>query len=392
MNSHGPCVTLVSLTAKPTRTMGKPLNRGRVMFIRVLIVASLVSMIACSRRTQEKATLPPAASAARPSVRVVPAADRLGVGIARVSGAIRSKSEATLSARVTGQILKLDVRVGDRVKRGQVLAHLDSTNARIAVTNAKAAERVASANLDSARTELERMKALRQSDAVPGAQFDKATATFSLASAQLEQSQAAIAAARQQIADATLTAPFDGVVTAKYKSAGDSVAMVPPTPILTVTDPDFLEVRFAVPEPLVMFVQLGSAIRGTASPSGQPFEANVRVVGSVVDTSTRTVEVIADVTKPKDGSLRSGALVNVDLANADSLVGPFVPATAVRTEGTNRYVLVVNGDKLEKRDVVVVPINAGTVQVKSGLKVLEKVVVDAATELQAGDLVAVLSE
>ncbi len=91
------------------------------MFIRALILASLVSMIACSRRTQEKATLPPAASAARPSVRVVPAADRLGVGIARVSGAIRSKSEATLSARFTGQILKLDVRVGDRVKRGQAL-------------------------------------------------------------------------------------------------------------------------------------------------------------------------------------------------------------------------------------------------------------------------------
>lgn len=362
------------------------------MSIRFLVFASLVLITACSRRTQEKASLPPAPSAARPSVRVVAAADRLDVGIARVSGAIRSNSEATLSAKFTGQIVKLDVRVGDRVKRGQPLVYLDSTNARISLETAKAAERVAVANLESSRTELDRMKALRQSDAVPGAQFDKATAAFSLASAQVDQSRAAMASAQQQIVDATLTAPFDGLVTGKFKNAGDTVAMMPPTAILTITDPDSLEVRFAVPEPLVMFAQKGSSIHGIASPSGLPFEANVRVVGSIVDTNTRTVEVIGDVTKPKDGSLRPGALVNVDLANAESLVGPFIPATAVRTEGTARYVLMVNGEKLEQRDVMAVAINAGTVQIKSGLKAGDKVVVEAATELRAGDLVAVLSE
>lgn len=392
MNRSEPCRTLVSLIVRPTPTASKPPTRIRSMFVRILIFASLMSISACSRRTQEKASLPPAPSTARPSVRVVLAAERLDVGIARVSGAVRSKSEATLSAKFTGQILKFDVRVGDRVKRGQPLVYLDGTNARLAVGNAKAAERVTAANFENARTELDRIKVLRERDVVTGAEFDKVTAAFSLASAQVDQARAAIASAQQQIVDATLTAPFDGVVTGKFKSTGDTVAMMPPTAILTITDPDSLEVRFAVPEPLVAFAQTGSAIQGIASPSGQPFEAKVRAVGSVVDTNTRTVEVIADVTKPKDGSLRSGALVNVDLVNAESLVGPFIPAAAVRTDGIVRYVLVVSGEKLERREVVAIPINAGTVQIKSGLKAGDNVVVDATTELRAGDLVTVLSE
>jgi RND family efflux transporter MFP subunit len=355
------------------------------------MVACLLVATACSRRTQEKASLPAAGSAAPPAVRVATASERLDVGIARVSGAIRSKNEATLSAKFTGQLVKLDVSVGDHVKRGQALGYLDSTNARIALENANAAERVASANFAGTKTEFERTKSLAQSGSVPGAQLDRSQTAFDLAGAQLEQARVAIHSAQQQITDATLIAPFDGVVTGKFKNTGDTVAMMPPTALLTLSDPGSLEVRFAVPEPLAAFAHAGDTVRGSVSPSGLPFEATVRVVGSVVDLATRTVEVIADLTNPKDGSVRSGALVNVDLGKAESLVGPFIPTAAIRIDGAQRYVLVVAGDKLVRRDVEGVPINAGIAQVKRGLVAGDRVVVDpGATDLRAGDTVAVL--
>lgn len=356
-----------------------------------LMTAVALSFLGCAKSEHEKASLPTIGTSA-PAVRVAKPSKHLDSGVARVSGAIRAKNEATLSPKFSAQIVKMNAAVGDRVKRGQTLVQLDASNASIALQSAKAAERLAVLNVASAKVELDRNSALLKAGAIPGNMMDKVQTGYDVSAAQLDQARVAIRASQQQIADSTITAPFDGVVTARFKNVGDTVAMMPPSPILTLTDPDSLELKLSVPEALVAYAKAGDEIHGIASPSGLPFSAKVRVVGGTVELATRTVEVLADIIKPLDGSLRPGALVSVDFGKSGAMAGPFIPAAAVRTEGAAHFVHVVRASKIERRDVVVVPVNPGTLQVKSGLGFEDDVVVDGGSGLRVGDQVAIVTD
>lgn len=359
--------------------------------MRLALMTVVALFVGCAKSDHEKASLPTIGTTA-PAVRVAKPTKQLDSGIARVSGAIRAKNEATLSPKFTSQIVKINAGVGDRVKRGQTLVQLDATNASIALQNAKAAERLAALNVASAKVEVDRNTALLKAGAIPGNMMDKVQTGYDVSAAQLDQARVAIRASQQQIADSTITAPFDGVVTAKFKNVGDTVAMMPPSPILTLTDPDNLELKLSVPEALIAYAKAGDQIHGVASPSALRFSAKLRVIGGTVELSTRTVEVLADIIEPLDGSLRPGALVSVDFGTSGALAGPFIPASAVRTEGAVHFVHVVRASKIERREVVVVPVNPGTLQVKSGIGFDDDIIVDGGSGLHVGDLVAVVTE
>jgi len=333
-----------------------------------------LALAACSGGG-EKATLPPAQVAAH-AVRVGKPATRIETGLARATGTIRAKEEATLSAKATGQIKRIRAAVGDRVRAGTPVVEMDATNAGIALQNARAAERLAAASLDGADKELARGKVLYEQQSLPEAGYDRVKTGRELAAAQLDQARAAIRAAEQGVADTTLVAPFDGVITAKFRNAGDTVTLMPVSPILTLTDVDHLEARLAVPEAIESFVKAGQAIEGVTTPGGQRFEARVRVKGSVVDPATRAVEILADVTRAEGPALRPGTLVNVDFGAFAVKDGLFVPATAIRTDGKATYVLVVATGKAERRDIEIAPVHPGTVAVKGGLEPSADVILD----------------
>jgi len=349
---------------------------------------ALAALSACASRG-EKASLPQASVAVR-AVRVARPARRLETGLARATGTVRAKEEATLSAKGTGQIRRFRASVGDRVRAGAPLVEMDPVNAAIALESARAAERLALANLAGAERELARSKQLYDAQSLPEAGFDRVRTARDVAAAQLDQARAALRAGEQQVRDATLVAPFDGVVTARYRNAGDTVTLMPVTPILTVTDVDHLEARLAVPEAIESFVRPGQALEGVLTPSGERFQARVRVKGSVVDPSTRTLEVLADVVRVDGPPLRPGSLANVDFGGFADRDGLFVPASAVRSDGKGSYVFVVAAGKAERRPVEVAPIHPGTSAVTSGLDPESEVVLDPGS-LAAGEAVVALA-
>ena len=110
----------------------------------------------CSGRA-EKAALPPVGAAAR-AVRTIRPAATVETGLARATGTIRAREDAVLSAKATGQIKRIRVQVGDRVRAGAPLAEMDATNAQIALENARALERLAAARLAEAEREVARCK------------------------------------------------------------------------------------------------------------------------------------------------------------------------------------------------------------------------------------------
>jgi RND family efflux transporter MFP subunit len=366
-----PYRTAVATTKEPSRyamTTTQP-------FL-MLVVTLTVLVVGGCESAGAKAALPPAASAQPMPVRVVKPATQAGSGESRVTSTLRSRSEATLSAKTTGQIVKLDVRVGDRVKAGQPLVRLDASMASISLQIAKAAERLAQANLANAKTELERATALRDQGALSDANFDKLRMAFDIASAQADQARAAIRASSQQISDASIVAPFAGVVSARFKNPGDTVSGMPPTPLQAVVDPDLLEVRMAVPEALAPLLQAGDLLPAVASPSGTAFQVRVSALGATVDALSRTVEVLADVVEPVDPGLKPGALATVDLTGSRAMKGLFLPASAVHSADGKSFVYVVSNDALQRKTVVGAPIRPGTILVTEGLSPSDAVALD----------------
>lgn len=383
------------------------------MNARKLIVPLVLAAAAgCSARA-EKASLPETGASASRAVRTVKPSTRIETGLARATGAIRAREEAVLSAKATGQIKRIRVDVGDRVKAGEVLAEMDSTNARIGLENARALLRLAEARLAEADRGVSRARMLMEGGSMAQAAFDQAQTNRDMAAAQLDQARAAVHAAEQQVADASIVAPFAGVVTQRFRNAGDTVTLMPVSPIVALTDVDHLEVRLGVPEALEPGIQPGEVVEGTTTPGGRRFEAKVRVKGAVVDPVTRTVEVLADVmsvdgtsTGPgpsassgragakavsaQEEGLRPGTLVTADFGRFGEGGGLFVPSTAVKTDGKASWVFVVAAGKAERRDVVVEAIHPGTVLVKQGLSPDADVVLEPG-ELAPGEAVVALA-
>lgn len=312
---------------------------------------------------------------------------------AQVVGSVRSKNMVTLSAKQTGQIVNLNVEVGDRVKKNQVLVQLDNSNIAAALSSAKAAERLAEVNQRHARTELTRAQALHASGAINDAAMDGATTQFDAASAQVEQARAAVRSSQQMIADSTVRAPFDGIVSARFASQGELATAMPPSRLLTIVDPDSLEVRISMPEPLVQFVRIGDTLEGHVSPSEKPIEVRITTMSSAVDERSRTVEVLADVVSSGAGNLLVGMLVTLDASGSKTSKaspGPFLPSAAVRNDDKGQYVLVVKEGKLERVDVEAKPLNPGIMAVPKGIAKDALVAIDETSALSPGDHVRVL--
>lgn len=362
---------------------------NRTTAVRLAATLSAALALSACHGGGEKAMLPEAAPAGR-AVKVARPATRIETGLARATGTVRAKEEAVLAAKASGQIKRLRVNVGDRVKAGAPLVEMDPVNASIAVENAQAAERLAAANLAAADREVARSRTLFEAQSLPEAGFDRVKTARDVAAAQLDQARAALAGAKQMLADTHILAPFAGVITAKFHNAGDTVTLMPVTPIVTLTDVDHLEVRLAAPESIESFVRPGQAIEGVLTPSGQRFQAKVRVKGSVVDPQTRTIEVLADVGRTDGPPIRPGSLANVDFGGFGEKDGLYLPSAAVRTDAKGAHVLVVAGGKAEARAVQVAPLNPGTVLVKGGLPADAQVILDPGA-LRPGDAVVAIA-
>jgi len=351
----------------------------------VLLAASLT---ACSSHG-EKASLPATPEAQVRAVRVAKPSPRVDTALGRATGVVRSRDEATLASKVTGQIRKVRVQVGDRVRKGEALVEMDDAIARASAANGRAALKLAEASLAAAERELVRARQLHAEEGISESGFDRAETARDMAAAQVEQARAGARIAEQNLADTVLRAPFEGTITAKYHSAGDTVTSMPVTPIVGIVDTDHLEVKLSVPEAIEEFARVGASVRGQTTLGAVAFDAKVRVKGAVIDPMTRSVEVLADVVGT-ESTLRPGAVVTIDLGSYGAPGDVFLPAAAVMSEGGKSWVMVVNGGKAERREVKARAVHPGTVAV-AGLTADLVVVVEPGS-LRAGDAVVPLAD
>jgi RND family efflux transporter MFP subunit len=227
------------------------------------------------------------------------------------TGEFVSPVRSELSAKNPGRVAKMFVDEGSRVSRGQPLLEIESDYTRLNLQRAEAdAQRAAAAEREAER-DLARKKELIGKESIPQATFDRSQGTYEQARATKASALAQAAIYRQQIGDAVLRSPIDGVVAEKRTDVGQRLGEATVALVVVQTSP--LKLRFRVPEKYLAQVHRGQAVKATTDAyPGAPFEGKVTVVGGVIDTATRSFTVETEFAN-RDGRLRPGMFARVEM-------------------------------------------------------------------------------
>ena len=302
------------------------------------------------------------------------------------SGEVRARHEADLAFRVAGKLIERRVNLGDRVKRGQVLARLDAQDATLASNATAQAVQAAEADVSLARAEFERAQSLAAQKFISGSALDTRRSQLQAAEARLKQAQAQASVSGNQVGYTTLVADRDGIITTMNAEAGQVVAAG--QAVMRLADPVDREALIWVPESRVASIKVGDA--ALVRPwERQDITANgrVREVAGAADSTTRTyavrISILQDADKFMLGStIAAGFLQTPDKAAVGTLA---LPISAVFQRDGKSQVWVVGADKrVSLRALEVQAFRDDQAVIKSGLANGEQVVVVGAQTLIAG--------
>jgi len=188
-----------------------------------------------------------------------------------------------------------------------------------------------------------------------------------------------------------IVAPFNGIVTWRYADTGSLIqagtSNAGSEPVVKVAEVDILRLRLPVPEALASFVRVGDSASIHVQALGETFAGKVTRNTGSLDPSTRTMQVEIDVPN-RDGKLNPGMYAEVSLSVQRSGDALAVPVQAVDQSGSQPFVMLVNSaNTVEKRPVRVGIAGANRVEILSGLKEGDKVIIANLATFQAGEVV-----
>ncbi len=297
------------------------------MSLRSLVALTLVpclAFVAC-KKSEATAQLPPAEGAGAaplPSVPVLTetAASRSDRNAWRATGATHAIRQAELGPKASGILAQVLVEEGMRVKKGQVLFRIENTNAILNVRQAEAALAQARVGLSQAELEHNRTQPLFEQGAISPATWDQVRLGLDRARVAVQQAEAAVNSARGYAGDATVVAPFAGVVSAKRKHTGETVTMMPPTTVVVLQDISEIEVRVKLAENALSRIRAGDTMRVRWASLDLEKEVTITRINPSVDPLSRTVELVATIPNP-EGTIKAGMLVDVIFAAPEADAG-----------------------------------------------------------------------
>ena len=329
----------------------------------------------------------PALEPEKPRVTTVRPSRGTVVRAITLPGDVIGRNEAALYAKVTGYLKSIAVDKGDAVKRGQVLAEIEVPELEQKLKRARA-------NLEVRRVTYQRLKGVWHTDQrlVAREDVDVAEGQFNQANAEVEELEALVSYTK-------ITAPFDGVVVARYvdpgalieanghDEGGGGTHSVGSGPVVAVADVDWLRVYLYVPEEETSLVRRGLPATLTLREfPGREFHGAVARFNNALDLSTRTMLTEVDLENPRH-ELYPGMYADVTIElerHADVLE---LPATAVHGTGKDAFVFRVDQGALVKTPVQTGLTSPGVVEIVSGLTGEDTVVQNLGPSLQEGESV-----
>jgi membrane fusion protein (multidrug efflux system) len=300
-----------------------------------------------------------------------------------ITGSVQPERRADLRAEVQAIVLKVLKENGDVVRRGDVLVHLDDTAIRDGLASAEAASRSAALALDQTARQFERMKTLRGSGMTSAQALDDADGRRNSAQSDLEAAKARVVLARQQMQRTEVRAPFDGVVSDRKVSAGDTAQLG--KELLKVIDPASMRFEAMISADEVGSVRPGQTVHFRVNGYGnQEFAGKVRRVNPAANATTRQVEVLVDFTGDKQPKL--AGLYAEGRLETESKTSLTIPATAVVRDGDKASAFRVKANKLQKVPLALAERDSrsGDYVVSGGLEEGDHVIRHASAALKDG--------
>lgn len=342
-----------------------------------------------------------------------------------VSGTLAAYDQAALSAKVAGRLRAISVDLGSVVRRGQMIAQLETRDSQLRVQQADAAlqqararlglppegtddrvdpeqtgtVRQARAVLNEAQTNRERASTLVKQGIIARAEFETADAAHKVAVARfqdaveevrnrqaiLAQRRSELALARQQLADTSIYASFEGVVQEKRASVGEYLAAG--APIVNIVRMNPLRLRAEVPEREAGNIRAGQQARVRVEGDANAYLGRIVRLSPTISEQNRVLVVEAEINN--NGTLRPGAFVSADIVTDDSGMAVTVPTSAIVNFAGIEKVITVKDNKAVERPVTTGRRAADWTEIVAGLNVDERVVVEPGN-LQSGQAVNVL--
>ena len=320
---------------------------------------ALCALMACSKQANQEYAQAPI------KVKTTVVAPQAGSATSRYVGTIEPTHETPLSLETTGRVTAINVKNGDRVRKGQVLLTVDNTQALNALQGAEAA-------LKHAQDGYDRVSKVHAKGVVSDQKMVEVES-------QLAQAKSLYAAAKKRLEECTLIAPCDGVVNGLTLERGQAV--LPGAKLCSVLDVSGFNVRFTVPEAEIR--NLGKTGEVECAAVNAVFPVTISEKSVAANTVTHTYEVVAHITGGTD-VLMTGMVGKVKVKGESLEVkdeGIVIPAKCILLTPDGHTVWVVEDGIAVRREIVIDGYQADGVRVKSGLQAGDTLITDGYQKL-----------
>ena len=354
------------------------------------LLTALIVMAACGGSAAEEPETAAEAPAAILGVQDVAVAERADVAAGiLLTGSLQPADMVTIRAQVPGTMQSVRVDRGSQVRRGQVLGTIRAAGITGQAAGARAGVAAAEANLAVARQQLEAARKLQAAGAMSVIELRTAEAQYEAAEANVAAARAQSAGANESAANTVINAPITGVVSDRRVEQGEAVS--PGAELFTVVNSSTLELSGQIPVEQAARVSVGQPVVFTldAAPERQ-YRGSVARIDPIADPQTRQVGIYVRMPNPGGaivgGQFATGRVVGETAPNA-----VVIPVGALRQDNGSSYVLVIENNRIVKRNVTAGARDEarGIVSIESGLSAGNRVVSTATLDLADGALVSV---
>ncbi len=288
-------------------------------------------------------------------------------------GTAEANEAVTIAAQVTERVAKVLFTEGQQVKKGELLVQLEDQEMSGGLAEMEV-------ELARQQLEFERVKTLREKNVNSQKELDQQSFTLSAAKARVLVMQS-------KVRDRKIVAPFDGVVGIRQVSPGALVSLG--EKITTLDDLSIMKLKFSVPELFLPDIKTGQTVRAVASAyPGRTFTGTVSIIDTRVDEVTRAVAVQA-IFDNKDCLLKPGMLMSVELISRPRETLS-VPEKCLLAYAKKQFVYVVDATRTaQRREITIGQRDYGVVEVLTGLKEGERIVLDGIALVKPGDKVRI---
>jgi len=300
-------------------------------------------------------------------------------------GTVEPYKKARLSTRIMGQVLKVNVEEGDRVRSGQVLVQLDKQDITSRIEQARAMLASAQSQLENARTYFKRIERLYSKQSATKQALDDARTRFEAARAAVEAARNKVEESRANLKYSNIVAPFSGYITAKKVQSGDLAS--PGELLLTVEMHDSMKAVTTISEQEVGLISIGDTAWVESDVPGLGRRAaRVLTVAAAGDPKTRRFRVELAL-KNEDGKLKSGMFARVYFRTG-TIESLAVPQDAVLRRGQLTGLFILDEENRSRlRWIRLGRKSEQIVEVLSGLNPGDRVVASGVGLMREGQIV-----